>query len=222
MCASSGLGRYSDDVRLPRRRRPRSCARPMRMPASSAWTPRRRCGAGRARGVDRADLAADGSAIFPPTPAASGPARAAFATPPALARGGPPRRRPWSGGRGPRAGDRRAALVHVEYEPLPAVAATADARRGRAGGLGRGPDNIAFVWRAGSREAVDRAFAGGPLTSSTSRSPAWRRAARAPRRRRRVRPAHGRTRCTRASRDARQPRRSSRTSCMCRRATCAW
>src|SRR4029079_1199973 len=53
-----------------------------------------------------------------------------------------------------------AALEDVEYATVPAVAATADARRPGAPAVwDEAPDNIAFVWQAGSRDAVDRPFA---------------------------------------------------------------
>ena len=49
----------------------------------------------------------------------------------------------------------------VDYEPRPAVAGTANALRPGAPAVwDEAPDNIAFVAQAGSREAVDRAFAG--------------------------------------------------------------
>src|SRR5207249_9650824 len=52
-----------------------------------------------------------------------------------------------------------AALVAVEYEPLPAVAATAEAARPGAPAVWQeAPDNVAFVWEAGDRAAVARAF----------------------------------------------------------------
>jgi carbon-monoxide dehydrogenase large subunit len=53
-----------------------------------------------------------------------------------------------------------AALVAVDYEPLPAVAATAEAARPGAPAVwDEVPDNVAFVWEAGSRETTERAFA---------------------------------------------------------------
>jgi len=52
-----------------------------------------------------------------------------------------------------------AAHVVVEYEPLPAVAGAAAATRPGAPAVwDEAPDNIAFVWEAGSREAVAKAF----------------------------------------------------------------
>ena len=213
------------------RRRPRSCARPTRMPASPAWTPRRRR---RRRACSRCGpkptWPPTGSAISPPTPAASGPA---------ARRRSPRRVRRWPAGGSATSGDPvvlvvaetreqatdAAALVHVEYEPLPAVAATADARRPGAPAVwDEAPDNIAFVWQAGSREAVDRAFAAAAhVTRLDFTSPAWR-----PRRSSPAPPsasttgARPATRCTRASRARTAAAPSSRTSCTCRRATCAW
>ena len=161
-----GLGRYSDDVRLPRQvaaaivRSTHAHARIVRVDAAAAEA---------APGVlavwTEADLAADGLGNLPTDASRKRPGgAAAFPTPrPALARG-----------RVRHVGDPvvlvvaetreqatdAAALVHVEYEPLPAVAATADARRPGAPAVwDEAPDNIAFVWQAGSREAVDRAFA---------------------------------------------------------------
>src|SRR6185369_1596783 len=161
-----GLGRYSDDVRLPRQvaaafvRSTHAHARIVRVDAAAAEA---------APGVlavwTEADLAADGLGNLPTDASRKRPGgAAAFGTPrPALARG-----------RVRHVGDPvvlvvaetreqatdAAALVHVEYEPLPAVAATADARRAGAPAVwDEAPDNIAFVWQAGSRDAVDRAFA---------------------------------------------------------------
>jgi carbon-monoxide dehydrogenase large subunit len=61
--------------------------------------------------------------------------------------------------------DRKAALdaaerVAVDYEPLPAVTTTADARADGAPGLHTdAPGNVCFRWRRGDAAAVDRAFA---------------------------------------------------------------
>src|SRR6266853_752680 len=50
-----------------------------------------------------------------------------------------------------------AERVAVEYTPLPAVAATADARKPGAPAVwDAAPDNVAFVWSAGSSETVTR------------------------------------------------------------------
>src|SRR5213593_3326856 len=54
-----------------------------------------------------------------------------------------------------------AELVAVDYEPLPAVAATAEVTRPGAPAVwADAPDNVAFVWEAGNRDAVARGFAG--------------------------------------------------------------
>ena len=51
--------------------------------------------------------------------------------------------------------------LRVDYEPLPAVAGTANALRPGAPAVwDEAPDNVAFLAQAGQREAVDRAFAG--------------------------------------------------------------
>jgi len=56
-----------------------------------------------------------------------------------------------------------AERLKVDYEPLPAVAATAAAlEAGAAAVWDEAPDNVAFVAEAGQREAVDRAFASAP------------------------------------------------------------
>ena len=52
-----------------------------------------------------------------------------------------------------------AALVFVEYEPLPSVTATSEsAQPGAPAVWDEAPDNVAFVWEAGDRAAVARAF----------------------------------------------------------------
>jgi len=54
-----------------------------------------------------------------------------------------------------------AELVSVDYEPLPAVAATTDAMRPGAPAVwAEVPDNIAFVWEAGKKDETGRAIAG--------------------------------------------------------------
>jgi carbon-monoxide dehydrogenase large subunit len=56
-----------------------------------------------------------------------------------------------------------AERVRVDYEPLPAVAATAAARGPGAPAVwDEAPDNVAFVAEAGQREAVARAIASAP------------------------------------------------------------
>jgi aerobic carbon-monoxide dehydrogenase large subunit len=53
-----------------------------------------------------------------------------------------------------------AALVAVDYEPLPAVTATAEAAHPGAPVVWDAtPDNVAFVWEAGQPDAVAKAFA---------------------------------------------------------------
>ena len=52
-----------------------------------------------------------------------------------------------------------AELVRIDYEPLPTVAATAAATRpGTPRVWDEAPDNVAFVWESGNRDAVARAF----------------------------------------------------------------
>ncbi|MGH7304444.1 MAG: xanthine dehydrogenase family protein molybdopterin-binding subunit [Candidatus Rokuibacteriota bacterium] len=54
-----------------------------------------------------------------------------------------------------------AELVAVDYEPLPAVAATGDAMRAGAPAVwAEVPDNIAFVWEAGKKDETARGIAG--------------------------------------------------------------
>ncbi|MGH8699406.1 MAG: xanthine dehydrogenase family protein molybdopterin-binding subunit, partial [Burkholderiales bacterium] len=54
-----------------------------------------------------------------------------------------------------------AERVVVDYAPRPAVAAAVDALRPGAPAVwDEAPDNVAFVWEAGSRDAVARAFEG--------------------------------------------------------------
>ncbi len=61
----------------------------------------------------------------------------------------------------PEAAADAAELVAVDYEPLPAVTGAARATSGGAPTVwDEAPDNVAFVWEAGSRDAVARAFAG--------------------------------------------------------------
>src|SRR5947209_6053282 len=56
-----------------------------------------------------------------------------------------------------------AERVAVEYEPLPALAATADARKpGVPVVWDEAPDNVAFVWSAGPKDAVTHAFESAP------------------------------------------------------------
>jgi carbon-monoxide dehydrogenase large subunit len=162
-----GLGRYSDDVSLPRQ----AYAVVVRSPHAHA----------RIRGIDLAaslrapgvltvltgaELAADGVGDLPTD--ASRKRRdgtPAFTTPrPALIRervrhvGDPVA---LVVATTPEAAADAAELVAVDYEPLPAVTGAARATNGGAPPVwDEAPDNVAFVWEAGSRDAVARAFAG--------------------------------------------------------------
>ena len=160
-----GLGRYSDDVSLPRQlhavlvRSPHAHARIIALDARAALAM-----PGVRAVLTAEDLAADGVADLPTDRTRKRRDGApAFATPrPALART-----------RVRHVGDPVALVVAetregavdaaervvVEYAPLPAVAATADAMRPGAPPVwDEAPDNVAFVSEAGSREAVARAF----------------------------------------------------------------
>jgi aerobic carbon-monoxide dehydrogenase large subunit len=160
-----GLGRYSDDVSLPRQayavvvRSTHAHARIRGIDASAAL---------KAPGVltvlTGADFAADGLGNLPTD--ASRKRRdgtPAFKTPrPALIR----ERARHVGdplalvvAETPAQAADGAAHVVVEYEPLPTVAgASAATRAGAPAVWDEAPDNIAFVWEAGSRDAVARAF----------------------------------------------------------------
>jgi carbon-monoxide dehydrogenase large subunit len=160
-----GLGRYSDDVNLTRQayavvvRSPHAHARLDAVDVSQA---------AKASGVlavlTGADVAADGLGDLPSD---GGRKRrdgsAAFTTPrPALARE-----------RVRHVGDPVALVVaetregaldaaerlRIDYEPLSAVASTAEATRPGAPPVwDEAFDNVAFVWEAGNRDAVARAF----------------------------------------------------------------
>jgi aerobic carbon-monoxide dehydrogenase large subunit len=161
-----GLGRYSDDVTLPREahavlaRSPHAHARIRGIDARDALA---------APGVlavfTVADLAADGVGDLPTDRARKRrDGSPAFPTPrPALARD-----------RARHAGDPVAMVVaettvqaidalerlRVDYEPLPAVASSADALRPGAPAVwDEAPDNVAFLTEAGQREAVTQALA---------------------------------------------------------------
>jgi carbon-monoxide dehydrogenase large subunit len=162
-----GLGRYSDDVSLPREahavlaRSPHAHARIRGIDTSAALKL-----PGVLAVLTAAELAADGVGNLPSD---RGRKRRdgspASATPrPALLRE-----------RVRHVGDPVALVIaetheqaldaadqlRVDYEPLPAVAGTANALRPGAPAVwDEAPDNIAFVAQAGQREAVDRAFAG--------------------------------------------------------------
>ena len=191
-----GLGRYSDDVNLPRQayavlaRSPHAHARVRGIDAGAAL---------KAPGVvavlTAADLAADGVGNLPTDRARKRrDGTAAFPTPrPALVRD-----------RVRHVGDPvalviaethaqavdAADLLDIDYEPLPAVGPTADALRPGAPAVwDEVPDNIAFVAEAGQRRAGDpRARRRRPCGARRlRRHPRGRRPAGAARRRRRVR-----------------------------------
>ncbi len=162
-----GLGRYSDDVSLPR--------------AAHAVLARSPHAHARIRGIDTgaalklpgvlavltaAELAADGVGNLP-----SDRGRKRRDGSPAS----PTPRPALLGERVRHVGDPVALVIaetheqaldaadqlRVDYEPLPAVAGTANALRPGAPAVwDEAPDNVAFVAQAGQREAVDRAFAG--------------------------------------------------------------
>src|SRR5438093_2863858 len=162
-----GLGRYSDDVTLPRQaygavvRSPHAHARIRALDVAAA---------ARAPGVvtvlTGADLAADGLGNLP----TDGNRKRrdgspAFKTPrPALARervrhvGDPVA---FVVAETPAQAADAAERVVVDYEPLPAIASTAEAAQaGRPAVWDEVPDNAAFVWEAGKRDAVAAAFEG--------------------------------------------------------------
>jgi aerobic carbon-monoxide dehydrogenase large subunit len=161
-----GLGRYSDDVDLPRQapavlvRSPHAHARIARIGAGAALS-----SPGVLAVLTGADVAADGLGDLPTDRTRKRrDGSPAFATPrPLLARD-----------RVRHVGDPVALViadtrehavdaaerVSVEYEPLPAVAASVDALRPGAPVVwDEAPDNVAFVWSVGQRDAVTRAFA---------------------------------------------------------------
>ena len=168
-----GLGRYSDDVNLSRQ----VYGAIVRSPHAHAVI----------RGIDRSaaekspgvlavltgeDLAADGIGNLPSDSSRKrrdgSPAKP---TPrPALARGrvrhvGDPVAMVIAETR-EQAAD-AAERVAVDYEPLPTVAATADATKPGAAALWeQAPDNVAFVWEAGNGDAVTSAFAGAAHVST--------------------------------------------------------
>jgi carbon-monoxide dehydrogenase large subunit len=161
-----GLGRYSDDVNLPRQayavvvRSPHAHARIAGIDAAAAL---------KAPGVlavlTGADLAADGVGNLPTdTSRKRRDGSPAFTPPrPALARArarhvGDPVALVVA--TSPEAAADAADLVAVDYAPLPAVVGAERAtRHGVPAVWDEAPDNVAFVWEAGSRDAVARAFA---------------------------------------------------------------
>jgi aerobic carbon-monoxide dehydrogenase large subunit len=161
-----GLGRYSDDVDLPRQlyavlvRSPHAHARIVGIDARAALA-----SVGVLGVLTGADVAADGLGDLPTDRTRKRrDGSPAFATPrPLLARE-----------RVRHVGDPVALVVaqtreqavdaadrvSVEYAPLPTVAATVDALAPGAPAVWEeAPDNVAFVWTAGQRDAVTRAFA---------------------------------------------------------------
>jgi aerobic carbon-monoxide dehydrogenase large subunit len=162
-----GFGRYSDDVSLPHQayavvvRSPHAHAAIRSIDVTAA-----RDAAGVLAVLTGADLAADGLGDLPTDKSRKRRDGApAFATPrPALVRD-----------RARHVGDPvvlvvaqtmeqavdAAERVAVDYDPLPAVAATADALRSGAPAVwSQAADNVAFVWEAGNKDAVARGLAG--------------------------------------------------------------
>ena len=160
-----GQGRYSDDVNLPRQayavvvRSPHAHARIRAIDVTAA-----EASPGVALVLTGADYAADGLGTLPSDSGRKWrDGSPSFVTPrPALVRD-----------RARHVGDPvalvvaetpaqaadAAALVFVEYEPLPSVTRTAEtARPGAPSVWDEAADNVAFVWEAGDRAAVARAF----------------------------------------------------------------
>jgi carbon-monoxide dehydrogenase large subunit len=164
-----GFGRYSDDVSLPRQayavvvRSPHAHALIQSLDLSAALKV-----PGVLTVLTGADVAADGLGNLPTDSSRKRPdGSPAFITPrPALARErvrhvGDPVALVIAETR-EQAAD-AAELVAVDYEALPAVARTADAKRAGAPAVwDEAPDNIAFVWEAGNRDAVAHGFEGAP------------------------------------------------------------
>src|SRR5262245_20768280 len=158
-----GLGRYSDDVNLPRQayavlvRSPHAHAMIRAIDARAA-----EASPGVLAVLTGADAASDGLRNLPSDSSRKRPGGVpAFPTPrPVLARDrvrhvGDPVALVVADSR-ERATD-AAHLVAVDYEPLPAVTGAVEARRPGARAVwDEAPDNVAFVWEAGSRDAVDR------------------------------------------------------------------
>jgi len=161
-----GLGRYSDDVNLPRQayavvvRSPHAHARIAGIEAAGALN-----SPGVLAVLTGADLAADGVGNLPTdTTRKRRDGSPAFTPPrPALARGrvrhvGDPVALVVA--TSSEAAADAADLVAVEYAPLPAVTGAERATRPGAPAVwDEAPDNVAFVWEAGSRDTVARAFA---------------------------------------------------------------
>jgi carbon-monoxide dehydrogenase large subunit len=160
-----GLGRYSDDVNLPRQAYAvvvRSVHAHAHLRGIDASAARKAPGALAVLTGD--DLAADGLGNLPSdSNRKRRDGSPAFTTPrPALIRGrvrhvGDPLALVVA--ETPEQAVDAAALVAVDYEPLPAVAEAVEARRPGAPAVwDEAPDNVAFVWEVGSRDAVTRAF----------------------------------------------------------------
>jgi carbon-monoxide dehydrogenase large subunit len=162
-----GLGRYSDDVSLPRQaygivvRSPHAHARIRRVDVKKALA-----APGVLAVLTGADLTADGIGDLPTDKNRKRrDGSPAFPTlRPALARGrvrhvGDPVA--FVVAETPAEATDAAERVRVDYEPLPAVALTAEATRPGAPAVwDEAADNVAFVWEAGKRDAVAAAFAG--------------------------------------------------------------
>src|SRR5438445_50558 len=160
-----GLGRYSDDVNLPRQvyavvvRSVHAHARLRGIDASAALK-----APGALAVLTGDDFAADGLGNLPTdSNRKRRDGSPAFTTPrPALIRGrvrhvGDPLALVVA--ETPEQAVDAAALVAVDYEPLPAVAEAVEAKRlGAPAVWDEAPDNVAFVWEVGSRDAVARAF----------------------------------------------------------------
>ncbi len=162
-----GLGRYSDDVNVLRQayavvvRSPHAHARVRGIRTADA-----RQAPGVLAVLTGADLAADGLGNLPTDATRKRrDGSPAFPTPrPALARErvrhvGDPVALVLA--ETPEEAADAAALVVVDYEPRPAVTGAARATAAGAPAVwDEALDNVAFVWEAGSRDAVARAFAG--------------------------------------------------------------
>jgi len=162
-----GLGRYSDDVSLSRQayavviRSPHAHARIRALDAAAA-----RAAPGVLAVLTGADLAADRLGNLPTdSNRKRRDGSPAFPTPrPALVR---ERVRHVGDPVALLVADTReqatdaAALVTVDYEPLPVVAETAEAMRPGAPAVwDEAPGNVAFVWQAGQKDAVAKAIEG--------------------------------------------------------------
>jgi carbon-monoxide dehydrogenase large subunit len=161
-----GLGRYSDDVNLPRQayavvvRSPHAHARVVAIETAAA-----RQSPGALAVLTGAELAADGVGHLPTDATRQRRDGSPAFTPPrpALARDrvrhvGDPVALVVAAS--PEAAADAADLVVVDYAPLPAVTGAERATRPGAPAVwDEAPDNVAFVWEAGSRDTVARAFA---------------------------------------------------------------